>query len=410
VTTDAGRGTGQDRSGWPAPVEHALYQYEIYFTGLGGQTPRFPITYAGLEQAAREVLDDRAFGYVAGGASSEDTVRANTEAFRRHRIVPRGQVDVAARDCRTEVLGTPLPAPLLLAPIGVQSIIHDEAEVATARGAAAAGVPFVLSTAASSTLEDVAEAAGDLRRWYQLYWPDDRDLAASFVHRAEAAGYEAIVVTLDTKLLAWRPRDLETAYLPFLHGEGIANYLADPAFRARLEQAPDASPEAMQAAILTWAAVFSDKRVTWDDLAWLREQTSLPVVLKGVLHPEDARIAVDHGVDGLVVSNHGGRQVDNEVAALDALPEVVAAAGPEVPVLLDSGVRTGVDVFVARCLGARAVLVGRPWCYGLALGGAEGVTHVLKSILAEFDLTMALTGQTSVDDLGPHLLRTRPTA
>jgi lactate 2-monooxygenase len=395
----------EDRSGWPERVEHALYQYEIYFTGLGGQTPRFPISYAGLESAAREVLDDRAFGYVAGGASSEDTVRANTAAFARHRIVPRMMVDVATRDCRTEVLGTPLPAPLLLAPVGVQSIIHDEAEVATARGAAAAGVPFVLSTASSRTLEDVADAAGDLRRWYQLYWPDDRDLAASFVHRAEAAGYEAIVVTLDTKLLAWRPRDLETAYLPFLHGEGIANYLADPVFRARLEQEPEASQEAMQAAILTWAAVFSDKRVTWNDLAWLREQTSLPVVVKGVLHPDDARAAVDHGADGIVVSNHGGRQVDNAVAALDALGDVVAAVGPEVPVLLDSGVRTGVDVFVARCLGARAVLVGRPWCHGLALGGAEGVTHVLRSIMAEFDLTMALTGQNSVDDLGPHLLR-----
>jgi lactate 2-monooxygenase len=397
----------EDRSGWPERVEHALYQYEIYFTGLGGQTPRFPISYAGLESAAREVLDDRAFGYVAGGASSEDTVRANTAAFARHRIVPRMMVDVATRDCRTEVLGTPLPAPLLLAPVGVQSIIHDEAEVATARGAAAAGVPFVLSTASSRTLEDVADAAGDLRRWYQLYWPDDRDLAASFVHRAEAAGYEAIVVTLDTKLLAWRPRDLETAYLPFLHGEGIANYLADPVFRARLEQEPEASQEAMQAAILTWAAVFSDKRVTWNDLAWLREQTSLPVVVKGVLHPDDARAAVDHGADGIVVSNHGGRQVDNAVAALDALGDVVAAVGPEVPVLLDSGVRTGVDVFVARCLGARAVLVGRPWCHGLALGGAEGVTHVLRSIMAEFDLTMALTGQNSVDDLGPHLLRSQ---
>jgi lactate 2-monooxygenase len=397
----------EDRSGWPERVEHALYQYEIYFTGLGGQTPRFPISYAGLESAAREVLDDRAFGYVAGGASSEDTVRANTAAFARHRIVPRMMVDVATRDCRTEVLGTPLPAPLLLAPVGVQSIIHDEAEVATARGAAAAGVPFVLSTASSRTLEDVADAAGDLRRWYQLYWPDDRDLAASFVHRAEAAGYEAIVVTLDTKLLAWRPRDLETAYLPFLHGEGIANYLADPVFRARLEQEPEASQEAMQAAILTWAAVFIDKRVTWNDLAWLREQTSLPVVVKGVLHPDDARAAVDHGADGIVVSNHGGRQVDNAVAALDALGDVVAAVGPEVPVLLDSGVRTGVDVFVARCLGARAVLVGRPWCHGLALGGAEGVTHVLRSIMAEFDLTMALTGQNSVDDLGPHLLRSQ---
>ncbi|MBW3657738.1 MAG: alpha-hydroxy-acid oxidizing protein, partial [Actinobacteria bacterium] len=206
-------------------VEHALYQYELYFGGLGGQTPPYPISYEGLRRAARDVLDDAAYGYVAGGASEERTMAANREAFDRWRIVPRMMVDVAARDCRTTVLGTELPAPLLLAPVGVQSIIHDEAEVATAKGAAGSGVPIVLSTAASSTMEDVAEAMGEVPRWYQLYWPDDRDLAASFVRRAEAAGYTAIVVTLDTKLLAWRPRDLETAYLPFLHGEGIANYL-----------------------------------------------------------------------------------------------------------------------------------------------------------------------------------------
>ena len=383
-------------------VEHALYQYEIYFGGLGGTTPPYPISYDALQAKAREVLDDAAYGYVAGGASEERTVAANRYAFDRWRIVPRMMVDVASRDCRTTVLGTELPAPIMCAPIGVQSIIHDEAEVATARGAAAVNVPIVLSTAASKPMEEVAEAMGAVPRWYQLYWPDDRDLAASFVRRAEAAGYTAIVVTLDTKLLAWRPRDLETAYLPFLHGEGIANYLTDDHFRSTLESSPEDDP---QMAILKWASIFSDKRVTWDDLAWLREQTSLPIVLKGVLHPDDAREARDHGVDGIVVSNHGGRQVDGSVGALEMLPEVRDAVGDDLTVLFDSGVRTGSDVFTALCLGADAVFVGRPFCWGLALGGAEGVTHVLRTIMAEFDLTMALSGVTSVAELGPDRLR-----
>jgi lactate 2-monooxygenase len=386
----------------PDAVEHALYQYEIYFAGLGGQQPPFPFRYDDLQAAAREVLSDAAYGYVAGGAAEEHTVAANRQAFDRWQIVPRMMVDVAARDCRTTVLGTDLPGPLLLAPVGVQSIIHDEGELATARGAAATNTPVVLSTAASNSIEEVADAMGDVPRWYQLYWPDDRDLAASFVRRAEAAGYTAIMVTLDTKLLAWRPRDLAEAYLPFLHGEGIANYTTDEHFRSTLEQTPEDDP---QTAILKWASIFSDKTVTWADIAWLREQTELPIVLKGVQHPDDARLAVEHGVDGIVVSNHGGRQVDGAVGSLQMLPEVRDAVGDDVTVLFDSGIRTGADVFKAVCLGADAVLLGRPFCWGLALGGAEGVTHVIRTVLAEFDLTLALSGVTSVDQLGPDRLR-----
>lgn len=386
-------------------VEHALYQFEIYFGGLGDQLPAYPITYEGLREAARERLDDKAYGYVAGGASEEHTVDANGRAFRRWEILPRMMVDVSARDTRTTVLGTELNAPVMLAPVGVQSIIHEDAEVATAQGAAAAGTSIVFSTAASRTIEDVAEAMGDTPRWFQLYWPDDRDLAASFVRRAEAAGFNAIVVTLDTKLLAWRPRDLETAYLPFLHGEGIANYLTDEHFRSTLDQSPEENP---QGAILKWAQLFSDKRVTWDDIAWLREQTSLPIVLKGVLHPDDAREAVAHGVDGVIVSNHGGRQVDGSVGALTMLPEVREAVGPDTAVLFDSGIRTGADVYKAVCLGADAVLLGRPFCWGLALGGADGVRHVIRTILAELDLSMALTGATAISDLTPDRLRPAP--
>jgi isopentenyl diphosphate isomerase/L-lactate dehydrogenase-like FMN-dependent dehydrogenase len=256
-----------------------------------------------------------------------------------------------------------LPSPIMTAPIGVQGIIHQDAEVAVARAAAGLGIPMLLSTVSSYSIEEVAEASGDGNRWFQLYWPAERAVAASFVRRAEQAGYSAIVVTLDTKVLGWRPRDLSTAYLPFLQGEGLANYRTDPAFLAGLDDDWDDNP---QAAIMRWVATYTDRTVTWRDLEWLRSVSDLPIVVKGVLHPDDARQAVDAGVDGIVVSNHGGRQVDNAIGALTMLPEVVDVVG-DVPVLFDSGVRSGADVFTAVCLGARAVLVGRPWSSVLRL-------------------------------------------
>lgn len=382
-------------------TDHANFQNELYLQGMAGTTPPLPMTFRGLEEAAREAMTPEAFAYVAGGAGDERTMDANREAFLRWKAVPRMMVDVAERDTSTSVLGLELPSPVMTAPIGVQGIIHEDAEVAVARAAAGLDVPVVLSTASSKSIEEVAEAAGDTGRWFQLYWPAEREVAASFVRRAEDAGYSAIVVTLDTKMLAWRPRDLEGAYLPFLQGEGLANYRTDEAFLAPLEQPWEEAP---QMAILRWIGLFADKSVSWEDLDWLRSVTDLPIVVKGVLHPDDARRAVDAGVEGIIVSNHGGRQVDNAVGALTMLPEVVDAVD-DVPVLFDSGIRTGADVFTAVCLGARAVLVGRPWVYGLGLAGEDGVRHVLRSIMAEFDLTMALTGQTSVAHLGRHLLR-----
>jgi L-lactate dehydrogenase (cytochrome) len=379
----------------------AGYQNRIYLEGLGGKLPDLPLTYEGLEKRAERQLTRGAYGYVAGGAGSEDTMRANREAFRRWRIVPRMLRDVSQRDLGTTVLGTAMPAPLLLAPVGVQSIVHPEAEVAVARAAAATGVPMVLSTASSRSLEEVAEALGGSPRWFQLYWPGDPDLAASLLGRAERAGYGAIVVTLDTWLLAWRPRDLELAYLPFLQGEGIANYLSDPVFRAALAAPPE---EDMAGAVRHFLEVFSDPSVTWAGLSFLRENTRLPIVLKGILHPDDARRAVDHGVDGILVSNHGGRQVDGAIAALDALPGVVDAVPESMPVLFDSGVRTAADAFVALALGARAVLLGRPYMWALAVGGEAGVAELLRCLLAELDLTFALSGHTRLDQLGRDAL------
>jgi L-lactate dehydrogenase (cytochrome) len=389
----------------PVAELFANFQYEIYGRGLGGERPKLPITAADLEAAARGQLSAEAFGYVAGGASSEATVRANREAFSRWQIVPRMLRNVSVRDLGTSLLGTSMGAPIMLGPVGVQSIVHPEAELAVGRAAAAIGLPSILSTAASHTIEQVAEAMGEASRWYQLYWPKDRELAASFVQRAASAGYGAIVLTLDTWMLGWRPRDLQSAYLPFLKGEGVANYLSDPVFRAALERTPEEDPGA---AIGHWAYQFSNPTISWQDLAWLREQTKLPIVLKGILHEDDARHALDAGVDGLVVSNHGGRQVDGAIASLDALPAVREAVGEHFPVLFDSGIRTGADVLKALALGADAVCIGRPYVWGLALEGQAGVEHVLRCLLADFDLTLALSGYTAIAQLDRSALRSTP--
>jgi lactate 2-monooxygenase len=371
------------------------WQYELYLRGLAGERPPLPTSWAELEHAAAEALAPEPRGYVWGGAGTGDTMRANLEAFRRWRIVPRMLRNVEDRDLRTTVLDTELPAPLLLAPIGVQTIVHPDGELASARGAAALGIAAVASTASAHSMEEIAEAAGDAPRWYQLYWPKDDEITKSLVRRAERADYQAIVVTLDTTLLAWRPADLGHGYLPFLEGTGIAQFLTDPAFRATLERPPE---EDLQAAVGRWAEVIN-KSITWENLAFLRSLTSLPILLKGILHPDDARSAVAHGVNGLIVSNHGGRQLDGAIAALDALASIAQAVGSDLTLLFDSGIRSGADIVKALALGAQAVLVGRPFLWGLALDGQAGVETVLRMLLAELDLTLALTGYSSPAEL-----------
>jgi isopentenyl diphosphate isomerase/L-lactate dehydrogenase-like FMN-dependent dehydrogenase len=382
----------------------ANYQYEIYLGGLGGQKPKYPLSYAELEAAAKEKLPPESYGYVAGAAGSETTMRNNREAFDRWRIVPRVLRDTSKRDLTREILGTTLPAPFMLAPIGVQSIIHEDGELATARAAASTGVPFILSTAASNTIEDVAQAAGDSPRWYQLYWPSEDEVTKSFLGRAEDAGFSAIVVTLDTFYLAWRPRDLAAGYLPFLQGIGNQIYFSDPAFNEPLEKSFE---EDQMASVGRWVSVYTHQDATWQKLSVIRDNTSLPVLLKGVLHPADAAKAAEIGVDGIVVSNHGGRQVDGAIGSLEALPAIVDAVPDDFPVLLDSGIRSPADAFKAIALGARAVLLGRPYAWALALGGEEGVATYLKGFLAELDLTLALSGYNSFDEVGPDALVNR---
>ncbi|KRD45496.1 lactate 2-monooxygenase [Cellulomonas sp. Root930] len=413
-------------------------QSRIYRAGVYGRRPVVPVEPAALEAAARRRMTDVAWAYVNGSAGRQRTAQANLDAFDRHRIVPRMLVDVEQRDASVELFGRRLPAPLLFAPIGVLELAHPDADHAVARAARALGLPMVISSQASVPMEDVAGTLGDAPRWFQLYWSKDDDVVDSFVHRAEAIGSEAIVVTLDTHVLGWRTRDLDLAYLPFARGEGIAQYTSDPAFRRLVEArvaaprptedpSPRPTPSAVRAlhsmaghypgrlrdnlrsplpraAVETFLDVFSRSSLTWDDLARLRERTSLPLLLKGIQHADDARLALDHGVDGIIVSNHGGRQIDGAVASLDALPAVVEAVDGRVPVLFDSGIRSGADVVTALALGARAVLVGRPWVYGLALAGAEGARAVMQHLWAELDLTLALSGVRSVDEIGPDLL------
>jgi lactate 2-monooxygenase len=376
-----------------------LFQTGIYLSG----GYEWPLTAADWEARAAEKLEQGPFDYVAGGAGSEATMHANREAFERRRIRPRMLTGNVQRDLSVEVLGTPSAAPFLLAPIGVLGIVHPEADLAVARAAAANGVPIVVSSAASSSMEQVAEEVGDAPRWFQLYWVSDRKIAESFVRRAEASGYGAIVVTLDTLVLGWRPRDLANTYLPFLQGEGCAQFFTDPVFQSYLGAPPE--DDVLSAAALM-LSTFPNLGLTWEDLDWVRGLTELPLLVKGVLTAEDALAAKERGVDGIIVSNHGGRQVDGAVASLDALVEVRDALGDDTTVLVDSGIRGGADVVKAMALGADAVLLGRPYVWGLAVGGQEGVEVVIRQLLAETDLTLALAGGTAIRDLDRSALAT----
>lgn len=388
--------------GQPVEQPFSSFQHQIYRQGLEGKTPRIPISPEELEAAAKRILPAESYDYAAGGAGSEKTMKANLAGFDRWAIVPRVLRDVSSRNYRVKLFDSWLPAPIALAPIGQLGAIHADAEVASGRAAASLGLPLILSTVSSKTIEQVAEVMGEATRWFQLYWPNDPALTKSFLQRAERAGYSAVFVTLDTRLLGWRDRDLSRAYLPFFQGIGLANYFSDPVFQARLKSPPQ---EDLSAAVQEFGKVWTHLEWTWKDIAKLRKYTSLPIILKGILHPDDAQEALKAGADGIVVSNHGGRQVDGAIGAIDALPGVVDVVGREIPVLFDSGVRRGSDIVKALALGASAVLIGRPHIWGLAIDGEAGVTAVLQCLLAEFDLTMALSGFNDLSHLNPSVLR-----
>ncbi|MGW0022837.1 alpha-hydroxy-acid oxidizing protein [Rhodococcus sp. NPDC003383] len=414
----------------------------VYRDGALGRRPAVPTNFADLERAARRASSKRAWAYVAGGAGEGRTMRNNRRAFDRWAIVPRMAHGVTERDLGTTVVNTALSSPLLLAPVGAGALMAPDSDLAIARAAAATGVPYIFSNQGCTPMEDCAAAMGDAPRWFQLYWSSDEDLVDSLLHRAETIGAEAVVVTLDTTVLGWRPQDLNLGSLPFARGEGIAQYTSDPRFRDIVRRRIDAARETVaerpditwgairtllamtrnhpgrfldnlrspvpRAAAETFLEIYSNPGLSWDHLATLRDRTRLPVVLKGILHPDDARRAVDLGVDAIVVSNHGGRQIDGSLASLDALLDIRAAVGRGPTLLLDSGIRSGADIFVALALGADAVLLGRPYMYGLALAGQRGVEEVIRNVIAEFDLTMALTGARSVDEIDERFVRPNP--
>lgn len=380
------------------------YQIELYLGALGGVLPAHPFDYAELERNALAALPPELRTYVAGGAGDEATQRANVEAFARHALVPRMFRASPERDLSVELFGRTLASPLLLAPVGVVGLCTPDqhGDIHAAEVAAATGVPLIGSTLMSDPLEEVAAAAGDAGKWFQLYTPKNRELAASLVSRAEKAGYEAIVITLDTWVPGWRPRDLASGNFPQLRGKALANYTSDPVFREMT--GPDPDPGTI---VMTWVGTFGHP-VTWDDLPWLRSLTDLPIVVKGVCHPDDARRALDEGVNGIYCSNHGGRQANGGGAVLDWLPGVVDAVDGRGPVVFDSGVRTGADVVKALALGADAVAIGRPYVYALALGGVPGAVHQVRALQAEADLVMAVDGYPTIADLTPDALRRIP--
>jgi lactate 2-monooxygenase len=418
------------------PVNAVLRQTQIYLGGVSGRRPRVPVSYTRLERRARRKMGRDAFAYVATGAGAERTIAANRAGFDQWRIVPRMLRDVEHRDTGVELFGRRLESPFLLAPVGVLELAHPEADLAVARAAQATATPMIFSNQASHPMEELAAILGESLHWMQLYWSKSNDLVESLARRAKACGCEAIVVTLDTTVLGWRTRDLERAYLPFLRGKGIAQYTSDPVF-ARLIATPGPAPPPEQqprpnlaalrtlialtraypggfletlrsgrgrAAVQRFVDIYSRPSLSWEDLPFLRERTDLPILLKGVLHPDDAARAIDAGIDGLVVSNHGGRQVDGSIATIEALPAVADAVAGRIPILLDSGIRGGADAFKALALGATAVLIGRPYVYGLAIAGSAGVREVIENIRADFELTMALTGCRSISEIGREML------
>lgn len=388
----------------PHPVNPTPYTYEneIYAAGLRDAKPAITFDPLAWEGLARSRLSSDSFGYVWGSAGTRQTDDNNRAAFKKWGIVPSRLVRSGFPSLKTRLFGEEYDYPIAVAPVGVQKIFHHEGEVAAARAAEREGVTYVLSTASSTSIEDVAEANGGGSRWYQLYWPanEHNDITASLLKRAKGAGYKVLVVTLDTYILGWRPSDLDNGYNPFLRYDSIGVELgfSDPVFREQFrakhgksieEDVPEAAKE--------WAhIIFPGTSHGWEDIKFLQKHWDGPIVLKGIQTVADAKKAAEVGVQGIVVSNHGGRQQDGGIASLDVLPEIADAVGDDIEIIFDSGVRCGADVAKALALGAKMVLVGRPYVYGLAIGGEEGVSHVLRCTLGDLNLTLHLSGITDV--------------
>lgn len=414
-------------------------QKHIYLNGLSGNKPRVPVDMNALAETARRHMSKAGYAYIAGGAGQELTLKNNRQGFNNWQIVPQMLKDVSQGDTQLTLFGQTFPSPLLLAPIGVLEMAHPEGDIPVARAAAGLGVPMIYSSQASVPVENWAAAMSDVPRWFQLYWSKSNELVKSFIKRAEKSGCSAIVVTLDTTMPGWRVRDLDLAFLPFMHGMGIAQYVSDPVFQQLIDETDETNlvePKRQLSwqmiktivslmrkypggflenirsqrpikAMRKFINIFINPALSWEDLSFLRQHTQLPILLKGILHPQDAQKALDYGLDGIIVSNHGGRQVDGSISAIEALPDIASVIGSKMPILLDSGIRTGADIFKALALGATAVCLGRPYVYGLAIAGEEGVREVLENIMADFELTMRLAGCRNLQEIKEVGVKTR---
>lgn len=409
-------------------------QRQTYIGGMSGKRPIIPFNTKELEKKAKEKMTPEAFAYVAGGAGIESTIRSNRSDFEKWKIIPRMLRDVSERDTSIELFGQKISSPLLLSPVGVLDLAHKEADLGVAKAATATNIPMIFSNQASASMEATSKVMGDAPRWFQLYWSKSNELVASLVQRAEACGCSAIVVTLDTTMLGWRIQDLDLAYLPFLRAKGIAQYISDPVFLKLMEEENEDNKNQIKItfdtisnlielmrnypgsfwqnlrskrplkAVRKFINIYSRPSLTWEDLPFLKNHTKLPIILKGILHPEDAQKAIDNGIDGIIVSNHGGRQVDGAISTIEALPKIVKSVNGQIPVLMDSGVRGGADMFKAIALGAKAVCIGRPFVYGLAVAGQKGVEEVINNFKADFELTMGLVGCRSVSEISKEML------
>ncbi|KAI9744707.1 MAG: hypothetical protein M1818_001632 [Claussenomyces sp. TS43310] len=386
---------------------YAEYQLKLYADGMLHQ--RYPLVTTNpnkLEEQARSKLLPTSYSYLAGGAGEGATMDANRLAFRQWKMIPRQLRPTAKRDISAELFGHKYSSPILMAPVGVQSIFHEDKETGLAEVCGEIGVPYILSTASTSSIEEVAAASkGDL--WFQLYWPISNDITQSLLRRAKATGYKVLVVTLDTWSLAWRPSDLDNAYVPFIKGIGNQIGFTDPVFRKNFADKHGGTPEdKLLEASQQWTSdAFPGVSHSWEDIKLLRETWDGPIVLKGIQHVDDAKLALEHGCQGIVVSNHGGRQLDGAIGSLEVLPEIAEAVGDKMTVLFDSGIRTGVDIIKALALGAKAVLVGRPAIYGLAVAGKAGAKQVLQGMLADLDQSMGLAGIKDINGCNRSMIR-----
>ena len=424
------------------PLLQALErQRSIFLHGLSGKRSAIPFHADALREMARKKMSARAWSYIDGGAGNEETIRSNHSAFSHVSIRPRMMRPNESADFSSTLLGTQLPFPVLLAPIGVLDLVCPGADLHVARQCAATGVPFIFSNQAGTPMETCAEAMGDTPRWMQVYWSRSDELLLSFVKRAEACGCRALVLTVDTTLLGWRSRDLDLGYLPFLRGMGIAQYTSDPVFKELLRQGgvqsatpapkPAITPATIAAilqlkrnypggfwknlrskepleAVRLFINVYSNPALSWDKLSWLRSQTKLPILVKGILRADDALLARNSGADGIIISNHGGRQVDGALSTLQALMAIRKALPKPFPLLLDSGVRSGSDLFKALALGADAVLLGRPYAYGLAIDRRQGVREAILNLVNDFELTARLAGCRTLDEIGVDMVDVTP--